>query len=256
MSTQNSGLPLACVCEEKQKEQRTTNNNLALCPRGKEACWNDIRGYSKGDSIWGFLSCTFQPGQKRVWSRRVASIMPSTHPQIANWTKPSKIYVWVQRFPRSTHFLRPGPICDLRVIWWHYAGDTSIFTPIFSSHKFNGQHFKCRVSNPRTIAYAHFKMPFESSSLPGAGHIFPDWTFENWLHGPRTPTSEMFDVLCFEWTHIWVKHVFEINYFWGNTTWLTFWVNKWSEFEWTNVWVYLLSEQNMIDLLSEQMVWQ
>ena len=23
-------------------------------------------------------------------------------------------------------------------------------------------------------------MPFESSSLPGAGPIFPDWTFENW----------------------------------------------------------------------------
>ena len=34
--------------------------------------------------------------------------------------------------------------------------------------------FKLRASNPRTIAYAHLNMPFESSYLPGAGLIFPD----------------------------------------------------------------------------------
>ena len=42
-----------------------------------------------------------------------------------------------------------------------------------SSHKFNSQNFKLRVSNPRTIAYFHFKMLFESSDLPGAGQFFP-----------------------------------------------------------------------------------
>ena len=43
-----------------------------------------------------------------------------------------------------------------------------------SSHNLNLQKFKLRASNPRTIAYAHFKMPFESSDLPVAEPIFPD----------------------------------------------------------------------------------
>ena len=42
-----------------------------------------------------------------------------------------------------------------------------------SSHTFSTQHFKSRVSNPRAIAYFHFRMLFESSNLPGAGPIFP-----------------------------------------------------------------------------------
>ena len=46
--------------------------------------------------------------------------------------------------------------------------------PTVSFHKFDSQSFKLRVSNPRTVAYARFKMPLESSSLPGAGHMFPD----------------------------------------------------------------------------------
>ena len=37
------------------------------------------------------------------------------------------------------------------------------------SHNFNSQNFKWRVSNPRTTAYFHFRMPFESSQLAGAG---------------------------------------------------------------------------------------
>ena len=49
-----------------------------------------------------------------------------------------------------------------------------------SSHNFNSLNVKLRVSNPRAIAYAHLKVPFESSDLPGAGPIFPDSTFENW----------------------------------------------------------------------------
>ena len=49
-----------------------------------------------------------------------------------------------------------------------------------SSHEFNLQHFKLRVSNPRTIAYVHFNTPFESSNLPDPWHIFPDRTFGNW----------------------------------------------------------------------------
>ena len=43
-----------------------------------------------------------------------------------------------------------------------------------SSHMFNSQKNKLRVSNPRTIIYFPFKMPFESFNLPGAGPIFPD----------------------------------------------------------------------------------
>ena len=49
-----------------------------------------------------------------------------------------------------------------------------------SSHNFNSQRFKFRVSNPWTIAYVHLKMPFKNSNIPRAGPIFPDWTFENW----------------------------------------------------------------------------
>ena len=42
---------------------------------------------------------------------------------------------------------------------------------VFSSHTLNSQHFKLRVSNPGTVACVHFKLPFESSNLPGAGPI-------------------------------------------------------------------------------------
>ena len=34
--------------------------------------------------------------------------------------------------------------------------------------------FQLRVSNPRPIAYVHFNVLFESSTLPGPGPIFPD----------------------------------------------------------------------------------
>ena len=43
-----------------------------------------------------------------------------------------------------------------------------------SSHSFNSQDFKLRVSNPRTVAYFRFNTPFDSSNLPRAGPIFPD----------------------------------------------------------------------------------
>ena len=54
-----------------------------------------------------------------------------------------------------------------------------------SSHNFNSQIVKLRVSNPRTIAYVHFKM-LKCSNLPGAGPIFPDQTFEDQLHASVT----------------------------------------------------------------------
>ena len=44
------------------------------------------------------------------------------------------------------------------------------------------QHLKLRVSNPRTVANCHSETPFESSNLPGAGPIFPDWAFDNCVH--------------------------------------------------------------------------
>ena len=43
-----------------------------------------------------------------------------------------------------------------------------------SSHNLRLQTFRLRVSNPRTIADFHFNLPFERSSLPGDGPIFPD----------------------------------------------------------------------------------
>ena len=51
-----------------------------------------------------------------------------------------------------------------------------------SSRKFNSQQITSRVSNPRTTAHAHFKMPFERSNLPwaGWGPLFRIRTFENW----------------------------------------------------------------------------
>ena len=52
---------------------------------------------------------------------------------------------------------------------------SSSSTPVFqcregpvSSHNLNSQTFKLRVSNHRTTAYCHVRMPFESSNLPGA----------------------------------------------------------------------------------------
>ena len=50
----------------------------------------------------------------------------------------------------------------------------------FSSHNFNSQNVKLRVSNLRTIACVRFKVPFESSNLPGAGPISTARSFENW----------------------------------------------------------------------------
>ena len=41
-----------------------------------------------------------------------------------------------------------------------------------SSHNVNSHNFNLRVSNPRTIAYVHFNMPFDSSNLPWTGPIF------------------------------------------------------------------------------------
>ena len=43
-----------------------------------------------------------------------------------------------------------------------------------SSDNFNSQHFKSRVSSPRSLGNFRFKMLFESSNLPGAGPNFPD----------------------------------------------------------------------------------
>ena len=43
-----------------------------------------------------------------------------------------------------------------------------------SFHSFNSNKIKRRVSNPRTKVCFHFKLPFESSSLSGAGTIFTD----------------------------------------------------------------------------------
>ena len=40
-----------------------------------------------------------------------------------------------------------------------------------TSYKFNSQHVNLGVSNPKTTDYVHFKVPFESSNLPGAGPI-------------------------------------------------------------------------------------
>ena len=42
------------------------------------------------------------------------------------------------------------------------------------THDFNSQNFKLRASNTGTAASAHFKMPFESSNLPGSGSTFPE----------------------------------------------------------------------------------
>ena len=62
-----------------------------------------------------------------------------------------------------------------------YVGDLPANTETYpglrltvSSHNFNSQKIKLRLSNPRTVAYFHFKMLFESSDLSGAGHISPD----------------------------------------------------------------------------------
>ena len=64
-------------------------------------------------------------------------------------------------------------------------GSSSFYITV-SSRSFNSQNFKSRVSNPRIIAYLHFNVPSESSSLPGAGPILPGWTSESWTHNYRS----------------------------------------------------------------------
>ena len=76
---------------------------------------------------------------------------------------------------------RPMPVHGQLRAWLSFPGWNARNLPhTVSSHNFHSQKYKLRVSNPRTIAYVHFKMPFESSNILGAGPISPDWTFENW----------------------------------------------------------------------------
>ena len=63
-----------------------------------------------------------------------------------------------------------------------WSPDSPLRSCRVSSHDFSLQTFKLSVSDPRAIAYLHSNMPFESSSLPGAGPIFPDLPFELALH--------------------------------------------------------------------------
>ena len=49
-------------------------------------------------------------------------------------------------------------------------------------HNFNSHNFNLRVSNPRTVAYSHSNVPFESSNLPGSGRTYKTWAFENRLY--------------------------------------------------------------------------
>ena len=64
--------------------------------------------------------------------------------------------------PQHAH----GVACQSRLHGFYLCGQFS--------HTFNSLTFNSRVSDPRTFAYVHFTVPFESSNLPEAGHIYPD----------------------------------------------------------------------------------
>ena len=53
-------------------------------------------------------------------------------------------------------------------------GGASDVSATAGSHNSDSRNLKSRVSDPRSIAYVHSKIPFESSNLPGSGPIFPD----------------------------------------------------------------------------------
>ena len=48
-----------------------------------------------------------------------------------------------------------------------------------ASREFKSRKFRATGSNPRVVAYFDLSMPFKSSSLPRAGTIFLDCTFES-----------------------------------------------------------------------------
>jgi len=56
-------------------------------------------------------------------------------------------------------------------------------TRMVISHSFISQNFESRAATPGTIDDLLFKMPSETSNIPGAGPIFPDRTSEHWLCG-------------------------------------------------------------------------
>ena len=121
--------------------------------------------------------------------------------------------------------------------------------------------FKLRVSNPRTVAYFHFKAHFEVhfkvhfdfkvhfhfkvhfdfssklnfiskfisklifiSNLPGAGLNFPDWTFENW---PRYSVTITTTTWCTTWCVTFTT-----------TTWCTTWCVNFPDWTFEN-WPYM-----------------
>ena len=96
-----------------------------------------------------------------------------------------------RRLTKAERFARAALWYDWATLAW-----LNQHTCTVSSHAFNSQTFKSRVSDPRTIAHSHLstllnisnlpgagptsKMPFDSLNLPGAGPTFPDRTLENW----------------------------------------------------------------------------
>ena len=76
------------------------------------------------------------------------------------------IYIYISIYPSKAWHLPTGhPRCQ---------PDNKKHIGTVSSHNSNSQKFKLRVSNPETIAYVHFKMPFECSvQIPlGLGPFF------------------------------------------------------------------------------------
>ena len=96
---------------------------------------------------------------------------------------PRKIEILLESSPLKSRILvrRLAVPEGLKTESWNFVSAffRSRSVDIISIHKI----VSLRFSNPRTIAYAHFKMPFESRNIPGAGPVFPDWTFENWPQG-------------------------------------------------------------------------
>ena len=81
------------------------------------------------------------------------------------------IYVYDPSMACGTACISCDARCAERRISRHCT-DTTV-----SFHSLNLLISKFRVSNPRTVTDVHFKMPCESSNLPGAGPIFPRLNF-------------------------------------------------------------------------------
>ena len=116
----------------------------------------------------------------RVFLLHATTLMINGHscPDVARYSVPhtgGRSQCGCKQSARLRHCLvENGLLYDWYLLACSHTMPQHITAGPVTSHNNNSQTFNLRVSGPRNLAHVHFKLPFESSNLPGAGPISPD----------------------------------------------------------------------------------